>query len=603
MTDQRFQEILSELERWDFQEVIGMALDCFRRQHKEEEKRACFKITYYFNFRWWEKSSVKDGCVVEADQVISTLKSLSDEDRYAIHKIIISPVIEYRDESGKKKQFEVKLANGRSVSSCYDGDIQPYWQELWYSTASHAGREEMASRSALSAGCTVEQLPEGPLKVFLMGDRSVVLAMGGNIVEVKEIEKPLQEVFPGVKAGLFYKCSNKPQRELKAAYFIGDNPVPPGCRVTVRITQTGGYEYTGTKLVRTSYGDLTEDYDWHGARWKNFPKIWGFHRGKMIIGTNCPAYNAEAYCDLIGMLAPGVEYSFPLAEEKDEDEYGFSASGTIVVSWTTAEITLEISDGVLKTVPDAKEIVIPDEVDKIDREALLTAPSLRKITLHQGVKDFAWALEEFHSRHGMKLDVEYQGGLQQWFDIAVGLASHIGLLTIGGKEYDFYKTANVVIPEGITRIGSCFFKYSEVIRSVVLPPEVVEIGYQAFAYCKKLESVEVQGKASIGRDAFVSCKSLRSIYLADGVSELGSGCFDFLPFSDIFIPASVKRINGVLSQQNDGWVVGPRFLCEASSRPEGWYEHWHLSYFDPRFGMGHGYDYYHPVEWGVKREK
>ena len=133
------------------------------------------------------------------------------------------------------------------------------------------------------------------------------------------------------------------------------------------------------------------------------------------------------------------------------------------------------------------------------------------------------------------------------------------------KEYNFYKTADVVIPKGITRIGSGFFKYSEVICSVVLPPEVVEIGCQAFAYCKKLESVEVQGKASIGGDAFVSCKELRSVYLSDGVSELGSGCFDFLPFSDIFIPASVKHIRGVLSQQNDGWAVGPRFLCEAPS--------------------------------------
>ena len=603
MTDQRFQEILSELERWDFQEVIAMTRDCFRRQHKEEEKRACFKITFLFNFRWWEKSCVKDGFLVEPHEVISTLKSLSDEDLYAIHKIMLTPVIEYLDGSGEVKQFELKLPSGRGVYSCYDGDIRPYWQELWYSATSLDGREVVVSRSALGAGRIVASLSEGPLKIFLMDDRSVVFLKGDTIVEFDEVEKPLKEVVPGLKVGLFYKCNNKRQIERKAAYFLGDDPVPSGCHVTVRITQTGGYEYEGKKIVRTSYGDLTEDYDRHGVRWKNFPKIWGFHRGKMIIGTNCPAYNAEAYCDLIGLLAPGVEYTFPIEEEQDEDSYGAPARGTVVVSWTTEELIIEINDGVLKAIPDAKEIVIPAEVDKIDREALLTAPSLRKITLHQGVKEFAWALEEFHRRNGVKLDVEYHGNLQQWFDVAGGLASHIGQLTIGGKEYNFYKTADVVIPKGITRIGSGFFKYSEVICSVVLPPEVVEIGCQAFAYCKKLESVEVQGKASIGGDAFVSCKELRSVYLSDGVSELGSGCFDFLPFSDIFIPASVKHIRGVLSQQNDGWAVGPRFLCEAPSRPEGWYEHWHLAYFDPRFGMGHGYDYYHPVKWGVKRAR
>jgi hypothetical protein len=235
-------------------------------------------------------------------------------------------------------------------------------------------------------------------------------------------------------------------------------------------------------------------------------------------------------------------------------------------------------------------------------QSLITALSLRKITLRPGLERFSYALKTFYGERGVKLDVVFEGSLQEWFDSAIGLAGHIGRLVIQGKEYDFYQTEDLAIPEGVSRIGNDFLSNSQVLRSLVLPPSVVEVGDHAFAYCDSLQSVKVLGPAAIGDSAFASCKKLSSIYLADGVVSLGYGCFDFLTkVESIFIPKSVERAL-ILSGQNNGSCIAPVFLCAAPSKPSGWVKNWNLSYFDPRFGLGHGHDHFHPVRWGCTRE-
>ena len=147
------------------------------------------------------------------------------------------------------------------------------------------------------------------------------------------------------------------------------------------------------------------------------------------------------------------------------------------------------------------------------------------------------------------------------------------------------------------------FKKCGTIRSVVLPPQVTEIGEGAFWDCKDLRSVRIMGAASIGASAFFGCKSLEEIYLADGVVSLGRCCFDYLTnVESIFIPASVTEVGLTICSQNDGYSKVPVFLCEAKSRPEGWHKDWHLAYTDMRFGYGTGHDSFHSVKWGQKRK-
>lgn len=369
--------------------------------------------------------------------------------------------------------------------------------------------------------------------------------------------------------------------------------------VTYSIFKNGErvHEHEETKVIRMVPGELRPER-YHGGIIYNWPYVWDFSEGKMAVGMGCPQHDHDD-CIFFGHLDPDQQYSFPIGNYRDwkkEDQ------GRVDISWENVEIDLEIKDGKLMSISDQEEFILPKEVHAMHYQAFLSAPSLRKITLHAGITDFSDAIEEFHKKQHVKLDVDFEGNLQQWFDTAAGLYGHIGRLVIQGKESDLYETKDLVIPEGISRIGKKFFQYNEVLRSVVLPEEVVEIGDDAFAYCKQLQSVRVMGPATVGQEAFVSCKNLSEIYLADGVVSLKSGCFDFLTqVESIFIPLSVTSVDCICGLGHEDNHRHPKFYCATPSKPLGWSKDWNLSYSDPLFGYGHGHDFYHPAYWGMER--
>lgn len=687
MREQRFREILTELDRFDFVELLNMVRERFRKEHREDELLSYFEVELWFN---WKKESEK--YTVEAEKIMPLLHGLAEESRFCLERISVNAMIEYEDAEGVEQKYKV---NEAWIS--YSGDLQPHWKELHYRL--EGGKEQVVSRSDLGIGCTIAPTSAGPLKVFSMSGSYLSLMVGTDVAELTENREYLWEYLPGVEAALYYDHDEFPalwswlhideeteghdtpwyckhheskddlyegmvyieddpkvtitkisdrsltlsigsglqsrihpivldqpnrkvviwehlNRRLVAKLYVPEpdkiwssrfnysDPVPSGCVVEVSIVSKGKNElsYHGTVDVRTIPCRLKME-DYKGVYW-NWFEVWGFVDGKMVVGIDNPQYNSTR-CAFRGMLSPGVKYTFPI---DDYDRYDYDSDrgdvthGELTLCWMTVEVGLDIKDGVLKSIPDVQEFVVPEEVRELHFQSLITAPSLRKITLRPGLERFSYALKTFHGERGVKLDVVFEGSLQEWFDSAIGLAGHIGRLVVQGKEYDFYQTEDLVIPEGVSRIGNDFLSNSQVLRSLVLPPSVVEVGDHAFAYCDSLQSVKVLGPASIGGSAFISCHNLIEIDLADGVVALETGCFDFLTkVKSIFIPKSVRKV-GRLSSQNDGSCLAPVFCCEAQSKPAGWLKDWNLAYFDPRFGVGHGYDYYHPVKWGCRRE-
>lgn len=697
MKEQRFQEILAELERCDFRETLQLTRDCFRKEHKEQELLCCFEV--HLRFNWGRR---EENFMLEAEKVVPTLKSLSEESIFCLASIGIDPVVVYADDSGKEQKYGVPSTTvltgcGETRASSYFlGDIQPHWKELRLRL--DGGVEQVHHRDTLGFGSVVAQTPSGPLKVLVMDDNTLTLIRGTNAAELAENREYLRECLPGVEAALFYDHEEFPalwewlhideewedrdsyyqhhsnrdklwegmefinnlyydkglpdvtilslqprsvtlslqdgrkppvqvvldqpnnpvviwkkgKHSLKAKIYVPEpngrkswtyqqtEPVPTGCRVMLdlRLEGTESVGYSGTVDVRSAPCRL--ELKNYSGDFREWPYVWGFDHGRMILGHGCPQYDSRV--TFKGFFAPGQTYVFNI------DKYGRLSDeaprqGQLTLYWENVQMGFEVEDGVLKSVPDQEEIIVPAEVREMHYQALLTASSLRKIIIHQDVTKFSSALYEYHREQLRKLEVVYEGSLQQWFDNAWKLAGHLKRLVIQGKEYDFYDTPDLVIPEGVTRIGEGCFSYSEVLRTLVLPPEVVDIGEHAFAYCDHLQSVKVQGPAVVGRDAFVSCHELSEIELADGVVALETGCFDYLTkVQSIFIPLSVKKVGIEISSQNDGGCVRPAFRCAAPSRPNGWSKHWNLAYYDPRFGMGHGYDYYHPTQWNCKRE-
>ena len=79
----------------------------------------------------------------------------------------------------------------------------------------------------------------------------------------------------------------------------------------------------------------------------------------------------------------------------------------------------------------------------------------------------------------------------------------------------------VVIPEGITRIGSSWF-YDSKIESVEIAASVRELGSCAFCGCKKLKHVSFQQDSAL--------------------EKIETGCFEGSTIEEITVPKNVTMI-------------------------------------------------------------
>ena len=84
----------------------------------------------------------------------------------------------------------------------------------------------------------------------------------------------------------------------------------------------------------------------------------------------------------------------------------------------------------------------------------------------------------------------------------------------------------VVLPEGLTSIGSLAFYECKNLTTVILPSSMRTIGYYAFAECKSLSMLRFGGyETSIGVAAFYGCLSLDAVRLPYSLQTLGSQAF------------------------------------------------------------------------------
>lgn len=110
---------------------------------------------------------------------------------------------------------------------------------------------------------------------------------------------------------------------------------------------------------------------------------------------------------------------------------------------------------------------------------------------------------------------------------------------------------SVVIPKRINKhpvtcIGKEAFR-SEYFKSITIPNTVIEIGNDAFYYCKSLASITIPDSVTkIGNDAFAGCKSLNDVIIPNGVTEIRACTFsNCIRLSTVTIPDSVKKIGSL----------------------------------------------------------
>jgi hypothetical protein len=124
-----------------------------------------------------------------------------------------------------------------------------------------------------------------------------------------------------------------------------------------------------------------------------------------------------------------------------------------------------------------------------------------------------------------------------------------------------YKLTSVVIPEGVTKIGSHAFAetgpairtgnikptVTHTLASVTIPGTVTEIGEYAFQSCEKLAALALPPSlTTLGKGSFGACKSLKTITVPEGVTVLPEGVFkNCSALSGVTLPQSLTTIERV----------------------------------------------------------
>ena len=102
-------------------------------------------------------------------------------------------------------------------------------------------------------------------------------------------------------------------------------------------------------------------------------------------------------------------------------------------------------------------------------------------------------------------------------------ASHIG-----SQAFQYCKKARTVeLNYGLESIGDAAFYHCEALQDVKLPESVQSIGAQAFDGCFKLRSIQIPDGVTVIPDAvFNECKALESVYIPASVTEIGQNAFN-----------------------------------------------------------------------------
>lgn len=102
----------------------------------------------------------------------------------------------------------------------------------------------------------------------------------------------------------------------------------------------------------------------------------------------------------------------------------------------------------------------------------------------------------------------------------------------------------LVVPDGVERIGDYLCDHAQNLVSVTLSNTVKEIGEDAFYGCRALEAVDLNyGLETIKEGAFSRCSSLKEIVIPDSVTNIGNGVFIRCEnLERAYLPANIGEI-------------------------------------------------------------
>ena len=175
----------------------------------------------------------------------------------------------------------------------------------------------------------------------------------------------------------------------------------------------------------------------------------------------------------------------------------------------------------------AKNVIIPNEMTKIDDSAFKNCTGLASITIPDSVMSIGDSA--FYNCCSL-----------------TGIAIPNSVTSIGDSAFWSCKSfTSITIPDSVTSIGSCAFRDCSSLESIAIPNSVTSIGDGAFNDCSSLTSITIpDGVTTIERNVFYRCSSLTSVTIPDSVTSIGYMAFySCKSLASITIPDNVTSID------------------------------------------------------------
>ena len=175
----------------------------------------------------------------------------------------------------------------------------------------------------------------------------------------------------------------------------------------------------------------------------------------------------------------------------------------------------------------AKNVIIPNEMTKIDDSAFKNCTGLTSITIPDSVMSIGDSA--FYNCCSL-----------------TSIAIPDSVTSIGDSAFEGCNgLTSITIPDSVTSIGSCAFRDCSSLESIAIPNSVTSIGDGAFNDCSSLTSITIpDGVTTIERNVFYRCSSLTSVTIPDSVTSIGDMAFySCKSLVSITIPDNVTSID------------------------------------------------------------
>ena len=204
-----------------------------------------------------------------------------------------------------------------------------------------------------------------------------------------------------------------------------------------------------------------------------------------------------------------------------------------------------IGDNIFRNCTGLTSVTIPNGVTNIGSYAFSNCSGLMSITIPGSVTSIS--SNSFDGCKKLKT-IYYTGDVASWCKISglEDLMPNITSLYINGQKVE----GNLIIPNGVTNIGTNTFRNCTGLTSVTIPDSVTNISSHAFSKCTGLTNAIIgNGVATIGESAFYGCSSLESItipFVGAKANLTNSDAYQY-PFGYIF--GTSKYPGGVATDQ------------------------------------------------------